>query len=74
MTIYQVGKLFGNAYIKAATAENNDSGFRKACLYPCNSNIFRPHTFLVAGKDSEQASVEIPNLKHAPPVIKLILI
>jgi hypothetical protein len=41
--------------MKAAPAENTDSG-----LYPCNSNIFRPHKFLVLEKDSEQASVEIP--------------
>jgi hypothetical protein len=30
MTIYQVGKLFGNVYMRAATAENAASGLRKA--------------------------------------------
>jgi hypothetical protein len=60
VTIYQVGELFGCAYMRAATAENAASGFRKAGPYPCNSNIFRPHEFLVAKKDSEQASIETP--------------
>jgi hypothetical protein len=57
------------------TAENAASGFRKAGLYPCNSNIFGPHKFLVAEKDSEQTSVEPSrNFNKAPPVIKLLLI
>jgi hypothetical protein len=44
--------------MRAATAQNADSGFRKAGLYPCKSNIFGPHEFLVAEKDSEVASVK----------------
>jgi hypothetical protein len=46
--------------MKAATVENAKASLKKADLYPCNSNIFRPHEFLVSKKDSEQASVEAP--------------
>jgi hypothetical protein len=43
--------------MRSATAENAASRFRNADLCPCKSNIFRPDEFLVAKKDSEQASV-----------------
>lgn len=59
VTINQVGVLFGNIYMRESTAKNFACDFRKTDLYPFNSNIFRPHEFLVAEKDSEQASVEV---------------
>lgn len=46
VTIYQIGKLFGNAYKRAATAEIAAKGFEKAGLFPCNRHKFRPHDFL----------------------------
>jgi hypothetical protein len=45
--------LIGNT-----TAKNAASGFRKAGLYPCNSNLFRPHEFLAAEKDLEKGPFE----------------
>jgi hypothetical protein len=53
MTLYQVGELFEKAYMRASTVENFACSFRKTGLYPFNSNICRPHEFLVAEKDSE---------------------
>lgn len=44
--------------MRESTAKNFACGFGKADLYPFNSDIFKPHEFLVAEKDSEQASVE----------------
>jgi hypothetical protein len=58
VNIYQVGELYGNPYMRASTAENAASGFRKAGLYTCNTSIIRSHEFLFAEKDSEQASVK----------------
>jgi hypothetical protein len=60
VTIYLVGELFGTTYMRAVTAENAAIGFRKAGLYPCDINIFRPHEFLVAEINSKQASIETP--------------
>lgn len=45
VTVYQIGELFGKAYLKAATAEVAASGFKKAGLYPCDRNKFRDHDF-----------------------------
>lgn len=64
MNIYQVGELYRNAYMRAATAENAASCFGKVGLYTCITSIFRSHEFLVAEKDSEQASVEAPKEPH----------
>lgn len=58
VTIYQIGKLFGNAYKKAATAEIAAKGFEKAALFPCNRHKFRPHDFL--DLEAEQQAVNPP--------------
>jgi len=42
ITVYQIGKLFGNAYKRAATGEIAANGFRVTCLFPCDKNNFRP--------------------------------
>jgi hypothetical protein len=49
--IYQVGALFGNTYMRESTTKNFACGFRKPGLCPFNSNIFRPHEFLIAEKN-----------------------
>lgn len=53
VTVYQIGKLFGNAYKKAETAEIAAKGFEKAGLFPCNQHKFRPHNF-------EDSNIEQP--------------
>jgi hypothetical protein len=40
-----VTELFGNAYLRAATAESEAKGIRKAGIYPCDGNILRKHDF-----------------------------
>jgi hypothetical protein len=46
--------------MRADTAENAASYFSKDGFCRCHTNIFRPHEFLVAKKDLEQASVDNP--------------
>jgi len=42
VAVYQIGKLFGNAYKQATTAEIAANGLRATGLFPCDKNIFRP--------------------------------
>jgi hypothetical protein len=60
VTIYQVAELFGNTYLRAATAESAANGFRKAGLYPCNRNIFWQNDFPFS--DATEPSKDIPSL------------
>jgi hypothetical protein len=64
VTIYQVAELFGNAYLRAATAESAASGCRKAVLNPCNRNIFRQHDFPFS--DATEPSKDTPTLTVDP--------
>ena len=45
VTAFQVAKLFGIAYTKAAIAQKAINGFKKTGLFPTNRNIFEPHGF-----------------------------
>ena len=45
VTTFQVAKLFGIAYTKAATAQTAINGFKKTGLFPTNRDIFEPHDF-----------------------------
>jgi len=63
VTIYQIGKLFGNTYKRAATGEIAANGFRATGLFPCDKNIFRPYDFSLSSEDKDVAPV-----KHAPLV------
>ncbi|KAK9730992.1 hypothetical protein QE152_g14034 [Popillia japonica] len=40
VTVNQIGKLFGTAFMKAASVQTAVSGSRKTGLYPFNLNIF----------------------------------
>jgi hypothetical protein len=57
VTVYQMGELFGRAYMKAATAEAAANGFYKAGLFPCNRNIFRSYDFAVLDKPNETSDI-----------------
>lgn len=46
VTGYQVGELFGKAYIKAATMDIAINGFRKAGMFPPDRNIFKEYDFV----------------------------
>ena len=45
VTTFQVTKLFGIAYTKAATAQTAINGFKKTGLFPTNRDIFEPYDF-----------------------------
>ena len=50
MTQYEVCKLFGEVYSKAATLDKATSGFRKAGIWPLNRGVFSDEDF--AGSDN----------------------
>jgi hypothetical protein len=62
VTVYQIGKLFGNAYKLAATGEIAANGFRATGLFPCDKNIFRPYDFPLSSEDKDAAPVNHPVL------------
>ena len=45
VTVFQLANLFGNAYLKLATAQTAANGLRKTGIYPLNCNIFEDHEF-----------------------------
>ena len=48
MTVFQLASLFGKAYLKSATAQNAESGFRKTGIFPLDRHIFQDHEFAPA--------------------------
>lgn len=48
VTVYQIGKLFSQAYEKAAVVANAVSGFRATGIYPVNRHIFPDWMFAPA--------------------------
>ncbi|XP_055918616.1 uncharacterized protein LOC129950719 [Eupeodes corollae] len=46
VTHYQVGQLFGRAYLRAATMLVAINGFQTTGIWPVNSNVFEDHDFL----------------------------
>ena len=62
ITIYQIGKLFGNAYKRAATGERVSNGLRVTGLFPCDKNIFRPYDFPLSSEDKDATPVNHPAL------------
>lgn len=48
VSVFQIAKLFGNTFIKAATMSTAINGFRKTGIWPCNPNIFTDADFLAA--------------------------
>ena len=62
VTVCQSGKLFGNAYKRAATGEIAANGVRATGLFPCDKNIFRPYDFPLSSEDKDTAPVNHPAL------------
>jgi len=57
-----IGKLFGNAYKRAAKGEIAANGFRVTGLFPCDKNIFRPYDFPLSSEDKDSAPLNHPLL------------
>ena len=45
VTVFQVSRLFGEAYGKAATIATATNAFKKCGIWPCNPNVFEDHEF-----------------------------
>lgn len=73
VTIRQVAKLFGSAFLKAAVMQTATNGFRQTGIYPLNRNIFPEHIFapsLTTDRPTpeprpEENAVEVPRNPHS---------
>ncbi|KAG5895606.1 hypothetical protein JTB14_009463 [Gonioctena quinquepunctata] len=72
VTISQIGKLFGNAFMKAASVKTAVSGIRKTEVHPLNPEIFPDWMFEPAettnrpirgGRNDDQ----LPEHRNSPP-------
>lgn len=61
ITIYQVGELFGNAFQRAATAQNAINGFKATGIYPYNPNVFPEELFKPAETTDRSLTEERSN-------------
>lgn len=52
---YQVGKILGKAWMRAATAANAISGFKGTGIYPLDENAIPDHFFAIADKATGNA-------------------
>ncbi|XP_025195696.1 tigger transposable element-derived protein 6-like [Melanaphis sacchari] len=70
---FQVSKLFGEAYIKAATQMTAINGFRKCGIVPLDPNIFDDSDF-IAAQTTEIALIDPPIAEIAaidPPITEI---
>lgn len=65
VTIYQVAKLYGNAFIKAATMETAINGFKKTGAWPVNRGVFNEHDFAPAETTERPNPSTIPTAMDA---------
>ncbi len=54
VSIYQVGELFGRAFLKAASYSTAVNGFRATGLFPTDRNYFTADDFAIDSKDKEK--------------------
>lgn len=54
VTIYQIGEIFGQAFLKAASYQTAVNGFCATGLFPVNRNYFTDADFLIDSKDFEK--------------------
>lgn len=58
VTGFQVGELFGKAYIKAATMETAINGFKKTGTFPPDRNVFKDHDFVAEMQETVDERAE----------------
>ncbi|XP_049867446.1 uncharacterized protein LOC126367763 [Pectinophora gossypiella] len=67
VTPYQVAKLFGQAYLTAATMLTAINGFRKCGIWPLDKNVFTDADFIAAETtNTENLAREELNMENAP--------
>lgn len=62
ITHYQISKLLGKAYSRAATIETAVNGFRKAGIFPLDKNIFKDIDFIEATNEEDPFNIEVENV------------
>lgn len=45
VSMYQIAKLYGNAFVKAATMSTAINGFKKTGIWPVNQGVFEDHDY-----------------------------
>jgi len=66
VSVYQVGRLFAEAYEKAARMKNAVSGFKSTGIYPLNPNIFPEWMFAPAEVTDIDVPEELPENQPGP--------
>lgn len=54
VTTYQIGELFGKAYVRAATMETAINGFKKTGMFPPDRNVFKDYEFAAEMNEARQ--------------------
>lgn len=74
VTHFQVGQLFNEAYLQAATLANAVHGFQKTGIYPFNEDIFPEWQFHPSETTDQSLEInqsELPATREAPIPVKL---
>ncbi|KAJ8878321.1 hypothetical protein PR048_018898 [Dryococelus australis] len=58
VTHFQIAKLYGVAYQKAATMQNSINSFRNTGLLPCNGDVFSDEDFSINIGRSPNSSID----------------
>ena len=71
VTIYQMGQLIGNSWLKAASPHNIISGFSCTGIWPLDKNVFSDDDFLpstIFNKENipKRGTLEIPDTEPEP--------
>ena len=65
VSIYQVGKLFGEAYLRASAPTTAINGFKKTGICPCDRNVFADADFVAAEVTSQPEPFRQPEEQEA---------
>ncbi|CAH1985659.1 unnamed protein product [Acanthoscelides obtectus] len=75
VTVFQIGKIFGEAYLKAAAPSNIIKGFEKCGIWALNPDVFTDVDFVAATTTDQAVSNEIlvpyPSINIAPDEIQV---
>lgn len=71
ITMFQLGSIFGSAYMRAATPLVAQNGYRRTGIFPVNRDVFAEHEFAPAtvtdNADDNTAQVQHPVCATIPP-------